>query len=78
MLGENRVTPLIVKELSLADVQAFPVSTLCINLKTVAIWLDRNLNACTKHYRVLTKHSPHGMCMFEGGYNIVVNASMYT
>ena len=39
MLGENRVTPLAMKELSLADVQAFPVSTVCANLKTVAIYI---------------------------------------
>ena len=39
MLGENRVTPLAVKEFSLADVQAFPVSTVCANVKTVAIYV---------------------------------------
>ena len=29
MLGENRITPVAVKELSLTDLQAFPVSTIC-------------------------------------------------
>ena len=39
MLGENRITPLAMKEFSLADVQAFPVSTVCTSLKTEAIYV---------------------------------------